>query len=162
MFHSPIYSRTRRGLLPSKRRVLVLTDLPRLLCVKEYPDRAPAVISNNPTTAAPTASTSSSCVQIPTHTGDVVVKSEVLFSPNGPSTRPQVLSKISERSGESTSAAAVDDADSSTEEAVPADPTPSKRRQPSFSLGGSASRPTMNLIKSVEPKGDKMFVVRSV
>ncbi|KAG8908412.1 pkb-activating kinase-like protein [Tulasnella sp. 403] len=147
LFHSPIHLRHRRGLLPSKRRVLVLTDLPRLLCIKEHPDRFPS-----PSGSSPKSNVS------------VVVKTEVVFSPTTSTTRPPVLTKISESQVSSPVAEGEDESgqlDSSTEEAaVP----PRVRRGSSFALHGATGRSilsSVNFLKGVEAKGDRQFAVRT-
>ena len=149
LFHSAVHYRTRHGFFPAKRRVLILTDLPRLLCIKEYSERSA------PGTGGHQA-------------GDIAVKSEMLFSATTSTTRPQILSKISEKSGEAghghhpSNEHAVDEeahADSSTEEATVA---PFRARRRSSFLGTGPARPSTIIVKGVENKGDKMFVIRTV
>lgn len=67
VFMSSILSRPRHRLtavLPSKRRILILTDVPRLLCVKEQRDRVVVksefTFSSSPSAKSPLASVSGS------------------------------------------------------------------------------------------------------
>ncbi|KAG9018592.1 pkb-activating kinase-like protein [Tulasnella sp. 427] len=162
IFHSSLQSRTRHGLLPSKRRILVLTDLPRLLLVKEYPARS----SSNASTSQADAATPT--VHMP-FAGDIVVKAEILFSAATSTLRPPILSKISERGGENgnSSGNAADDADgseqqqldSSTDEAAVPPSRPSRR--PSFVRGSSASRVGTIVLRGVDAKGDKCFALKT-
>ncbi|KAG9046478.1 pkb-activating kinase-like protein [Tulasnella sp. UAMH 9824] len=166
IFHSSIQSRTRRGLLPSKRRILVLTDLPRLLLIKEYPARS----SNTASSSADATGPQLPSIQMP-FAGDITVKAEILFSAATSTVRPPILSKISERSGENgTSSHPSDDADgsepqqldSSTDEAAVPPSRPSRR--PSFVRGNSSSRIASagtNVLKGVESKGDKSFALKT-
>ncbi len=175
LFHSSVHYRTRHGFFPAKRRVLALTVLPRLTCIKEYTERQ--------------TSSSSSATAHYHNPGDIAVKSELLFSLTTSTTRPPALSKISEGSdgphphphhhhhvsGGAGDAGAVGEEevqqDSSTEEAAvapavapssvtPAMPAP--KRRSSFVLGSSTPRPAVVIVKGVEGKGDKTFVIRSV
>lgn len=166
IFHSSLHSRTRRGLLPSKRRILVLTDLPRLLLVKEYPARS----SHNTSSTVDASGHQIPTIQMP-FAGDIAVKAEILFSASTSTVRPPILSKISEMSGENgTSSHPSDDADgseqqqldSSTDEAAVPPSRPSRR--PSFVRGNSSSRIAAtgtNVLRGVEAKGDKSFALKT-
>lgn len=163
IFHSSLQSRTRHGLLPSKRRILVLTDLPRLLLVKEYPARSSNAASSSGDASGPQPPV----IQMP-FAGDIAVKAEILFSAATSTVRPPILSKISERSGENgTSSHPSDDADgsetqqldSSTDEAAIPPSRPSRR--PSFVRGNSSSRAGTIVLKGVEAKSDKTFALKT-
>jgi len=150
LFSSPIHSRTRHGFFRAKRRVLVLTDLPRLVCVKEYLDRS---------TGPPN----------PTSRG-ISVKSELVFSLSAlTAPRSVILHKITERSREVVDdEAEEEEAGGSTRSGTPAtppSPSPLKiksRRKSSLSGTGHVEKaPNTGVVLSVEAKGDKNFVIQT-
>lgn len=159
IFHSPVHSRVKRGLFPAKRRVLILTDLPRLLCIKDSLDLLnPSAAGTSTPNRAPRS--------------DPVIKSEVLFSLTTSTSRPQALGRISERSSESAtrehpSAENGDESEASNEPSVEESVesvTTRTIRRPSIILNGSSTRNAASssyLLESIEAKGDKGFVIRT-
>lgn len=167
LYSSPIYTKSRRSLLPAKRRVLVLTDLPRLLCVKE--DR----------------------------NARLSIKSDVVFTPavaslshsggNAGNARPIVLSKISEDGRSEENVAVLGAPLGSSGLSM----TPVRTRPSKDSVADTAQKPveqpvpqvssqlveaeqsdhpdenrketiSSNLLQGVEGRGDKIFIVRTV
>ncbi|KAG8993622.1 pkb-activating kinase-like protein [Tulasnella sp. JGI-2019a] len=151
LFQSDIHSRTRHGFFRAKRRVLVLTDLPRLVCVKEYADRAGSSGSGSSSARG------------------ISVKSELVFSPLLANPRPSMLHKITERSGEviEEDGDDADDAECSVAAGTtPPSPSPLKHKSRRKSnLSGATPEVEIGnngIVLGVESKGDKSFTVQTV
>lgn len=136
-----MHSKTRHGFFRAKRRVLILTDLPRLICVKEHAEHPAGGLASSSSSAGGSQRIS--------------VKSEVYF-PNSTASRPSILHKITERSGEAN-------LDEDEEFAEIPSASPSHHRNPSRStVDSEVEGSSGTVLHGVEAKGDKSFIIVTV